>query len=70
MVMSTVNYNEKTIKLINSLIVEKFQTFGFSNLTDIQKKASPRIIQKYNSLVIAPTGSGKTECATIPILSI
>ena len=25
MVMSTVNYNEKTIKLINSLIVEKFQ---------------------------------------------
>ena len=67
MVMSTVNYNEKTIKLINSLIVEKFQTFGFSNLTDIQKKASPRIIQKYNSLVIAPTGSGKTECATIPI---
>ena len=67
MVMSTLDYNDKTIELIDSFIVEKFRTFGFNNLTDIQKKASPKILQKYNSLVIAPTGSGKTECATIPI---
>ena len=67
MVMSTLDYDEKTIKLINSFIIEKFRTFGFNNLTDIQKRASPKILQKYNSLVIAPTGSGKTECATIPI---
>ena len=67
MVMPTLDYDDKTIKLINSFIVDKFSTFGFSKLTDIQKKASPKILQKYNSLVIAPTGSGKTECATIPI---
>ena len=67
MVMPTQDYDEKTIKLINSFIIEKFRTFGFNNLTDIQKRASPKILQKYNSLVIAPTGSGKTECATIPI---
>ena len=67
MVMSTLDYDEKTIKLINSFIIEKFRTFGFNNLTDIQKRASPKILQKNNSLVIAPTGSGKTECATIPI---
>ena len=67
MVMTTLDYDEKTIKLINSFIIEKFKKFGFNNLTDIQKKASPKILQKYNSLVIAPTGSGKTECATIPI---
>ena len=67
MVMSTLDYDDKTIKLINSFIVDKFRTFGFNKLTDIQKKASPKILQKYNSLVIAPTGSGKTECATIPI---
>ena len=67
MVMTTLDYDEKTIKLINSFIVEKFRTFGFNNLTEIQKKASPKILQKYSSLVIAPTGSGKTECATIPI---
>ena len=67
MVMTTLDYDEKTIKLINSFIVEKFRTFGFNNLTEFQKKASPKILQKYSSLVIAPTGSGKTECATIPI---
>ena len=65
--MSTLDYDEKTIKLINSFIIEKFRIFGFNNLTDIQKRASPKILQKNNSLVIAPTGSGKTECATIPI---
>ena len=67
MVMTTLDCDEKTIKLINSFIVEKFRTFGFNKLTEIQKKASPKILQKYSSLVIAPTGSGKTECATIPI---
>ena len=51
---------------LNSL----FSNFGFSNLTDIQKKASPVILQKKDCLVIAPTGSGKTECSVIPIFSI
>ena len=65
--MTTLEYDEKMINLVNSFIIEKFRTLGFNNLTEIQKKASPKILQKYNSLVIAPTGSGKTECATIPI---
>ncbi len=47
-----------------------FKKFGFSTLTEIQKKASPIILQKKDCLVIAPTGSGKTECATIPIFSL
>ncbi|KFM20696.1 DEAD-DEAH box helicase protein, partial [Marine Group I thaumarchaeote SCGC RSA3] len=34
-----------------------FENFGFSNLTEIQKKASPIILQKKDCLVIAPTGS-------------
>ncbi|MFB5647267.1 MAG: DEAD/DEAH box helicase, partial [Candidatus Nitrosomaritimum yanchengensis] len=48
---------------LNSL----FSNFGFTNLTEIQKKASPTILQKKDCLVIAPTGSGKTECSVIPI---
>jgi ATP-dependent Lhr-like helicase len=48
---------------------EKFHSIGFKQLTDIQKRALPIIYQKINSLVIAPTGSGKTECAVIPIFS-
>ena len=47
-----------------------FQRFGFSELTEIQRKASPTILQKKDCLVIAPTGSGKTECAVIPIFSL
>ena len=51
---------------INSL----FEKFGFVNLTEIQKKASPIVLQKKDSLIIAPTGSGKTECSVIPIFSL
>jgi len=45
----------------------KFSKLGFEHLTEIQKKAVPVIYQKIDSLVIAPTGSGKTETAVIPI---
>ena len=47
-----------------------FAKYGFSSLTEIQKKASPVILQKRDCLVIAPTGSGKTECSVIPIFSL
>ncbi|MDH3204898.1 MAG: DEAD/DEAH box helicase, partial [Nitrosopumilus sp.] len=47
-----------------------FEKFGFSELTKIQKKASPLILQKKDCLVIAPTGSGKTECSVVPIFSL
>ncbi|MGB9125199.1 MAG: DEAD/DEAH box helicase, partial [Nitrosotalea sp.] len=47
----------------------KFRNLGFENLTEIQKKAVPVIFQKIDSLVIAPTGSGKTETAVIPIFA-
>lgn len=47
----------------------KFSNLGFENLTDIQKRAVPVIFQKIDSLVVAPTGSGKTETAVIPIFS-
>lgn len=47
-----------------------FQQFGFSSMTEIQKKAAPVVLQKKDCLVIAPTGSGKTECSVIPIFSL
>ena len=52
-----------------NFLEEKFRSFGFEQLTNIQKKAIPVIYQKKNSLIIAPTGSGKTECSVIPIFS-
>ena len=51
-------------------IYEKFQREGFNSLTSIQKKSIPIIARKINTLIVAPTGSGKTEAAVIPILSL
>lgn len=47
-----------------------FGNFGFSQLTEIQAKASPKVLQKRDCLIVAPTGSGKTECSTIPAFSL
>jgi len=52
-----------------NFLEEKFHSLGFEQLTDIQKRALPIICQKIDSLIIAPTGSGKTECIVIPIFS-
>ena len=52
-----------------TFLQEKFHSLGFEQLTDIQKKAIPIVCQKIDSLIIAPTGSGKTECSVIPTFS-
>lgn len=51
-------------------IIAKFHSLGFTQLTEIQKRAVPKIIQKKDALIIAPTGSGKTECSVIPAFSL
>ncbi|MDE1725749.1 MAG: DEAD/DEAH box helicase [Thaumarchaeota archaeon] len=53
--------------LLQRDLENKFRNLGFEHLTEIQKRAVPVISQKIDSLVIAPTGSGKTETAVIPI---
>jgi len=62
--------NHDHITQSNQILESLFGKFGFSKLTEIQKKASPIILQKKDCLVIAPTGSGKTECSVIPIFSL
>ena len=42
---------------------------GWSDLNSIQKKAIPHILDGNNTLILAPTASGKTEAALIPIFS-
>ncbi len=40
----------------------------FKDLTEIQKRAIPKILNGENTLIMAPTGWGKTESALLPIL--
>ena len=42
---------------------------SFASLTEIQKAAMPPILAGRNTLVIAPTGSGKTEAAFLPVMN-
>ena len=67
--MNELELNKKNNKILDPTISKKFKSIGFEELTEIQKEAIPEILEEKNCLIIAPTGSGKTECATIPIFS-
>lgn len=53
---------------IEKRIISQFTKIGFVNLTNIQKQSYSIIRKKKNLLLVAPTGSGKTEAAIIPII--
>jgi ATP-dependent Lhr-like helicase len=59
---NSMNLDESTLNIFNEN--------GFHSLTEIQKKAIPVINRRRNCILVAPTGSGKTEAAVIPIFSL
>jgi ATP-dependent Lhr-like helicase len=67
--MNEPEQNLRTKLPLDANLTAKFHSLGFKQLTQIQIKAVPIIFQKKDTLVIAPTGSGKTECSVIPIFS-
>ena len=51
-------------KPVQRVITEK----GFKGFTEPQKKGMPLVMDGKNVLIIAPTGTGKTEAAFLPVL--
>ena len=58
------------MNVIDEQIIESFKSEGFQNLTKIQEISIPVISRMQNCLLVAPTGSGKTEASMIPIFSL
>ena len=50
-------------------IAETIKKRGFTEFSEIQEKAIPSILKREHILIIAPTGTGKTETAMIPVFN-
>lgn len=61
---------EGVVKLLSPEVVEVARRVGLTELTPIQERAIPAVLSGHHVLIVAPTGSGKTEAAVLPILSM
>jgi ATP-dependent Lhr-like helicase len=60
-----------SIKLLSDKMQERIADFGWYELTDIQEKTIPLVLNSNKNLIIeSETASGKTEAVFLPILSI
>ena len=62
--------DDDVLRMLHPRVRELFEKRGFRELTEPQRRAIPLILSGANTLVIAPTGSGKTEAALLPVLSM
>jgi len=52
---------------VSQEFARKLIKLGYKKLTPVQEKAIPIIVKGRNVIIIAPTGSGKTEAAIFPV---
>ncbi len=57
-------------ELLHSRLREALRGLGYRELLPVQEKAIPVILRGEHTLIVAPTGSGKTEAALFPVLSM
>ncbi|MEM2889231.1 MAG: DEAD/DEAH box helicase [Candidatus Bathyarchaeia archaeon] len=55
--------------LLNDKVYSTLLEIGLHEPTEPQAKAIPQILEGKNVLIVAPTGSGKTEAALLPVFS-
>jgi len=56
-----------TFNTFHPKIQGALNTLGFTKPTEPQERAFPHIMDGRHTLLIAPTGSGKTESAVLPV---
>ncbi len=61
---------EDPTNLLPDCLKSAMKDRGIERLTEIQEMAIPLILSGKNALLIAPTGSGKTEAALWPVLTM
>ena len=57
-------------QLLHEKLREKLPSLGYERPLPIQEKAIPVVLTGSNTLIMAPTGSGKTEAAVLPVVSM
>jgi len=59
---------ENAFQLLSPPLIQALKERGFDSPTDPQEKLVPIVREGKNALLMAPTGTGKTEAALLPIL--
>ncbi|MDA4111733.1 MAG: DEAD/DEAH box helicase [Thaumarchaeota archaeon] len=58
-----------SFRLLDSHVEKRYQELGWRELTPIQQKSYRLLLRGRSALLVAPTGSGKTEAAVISIFA-
>lgn len=56
--------------MLHPLVRKALRELGYTSLLPVQEKAIPVVLSGRNTLIVAPTGSGKTEAALLPVMSM
>ena len=58
------------LTMLHPRLREALARLGYKRLLPIQEKSIPVVLRGVDAIIVAPTGSGKTEAALFPILSM